>query len=326
MTRSLCVKRSLFALAALFALTILIGGAARAADRAPAPTLADVHYGPHERNVLDFWAAPGASAAHPAPLVVFIHGGGWAKGDKTQVRDSKLVRECLDAGVSFAAINYRFRTTASLPEILRDCARAVQFLRTQSDAWHLDADRVAAYGSSAGAGTSLWLAFHPDLADPASADPVLRASTRLTCAGSVSGQFSYDFVRWSELFGPELIARYGKAYINPKFYGLKSDAELRGPAGAAIRADCDMIGLMNRNSPPFFVSSSLPDLGLDTSSRFLHHPTHSQRLYERARELGVPVVARIPAFNIAPPPGASATLRDFLLLHLRPTPPKPAAP
>lgn len=311
---SRCVK-ILTLLSGAFLCTTLAAFAALAAEGAPTPTHADVRYGPHARNVLDFWAAPTASAEQPAPLVVFIHGGGFAKGDKTQV-SAKMVQDCLAAGVSFAAVNYRFRDTASLPEILRDCARAIQFLRAQATELHLDKTRVAAYGSSAGAGTSLWLAFHDDLADPQNADPVLRESTRLVAAGSVSGQFTYDFLRWGELFSDELLQKYGRAYTVPAFYGMKTEAELRTPAGLAARADCDMLALMKADSPPFFVSSSLPDLALETSNQFLHHPTHSQKLYDRARELGVPVVANIPALKITPPADGPKSLRDFLFLHL----------
>ena len=312
MIRSPCIKLARYFLSALVGTLALT---AFAADPVPAPTHTHVAYGPHARNVLDFWAAPAATAETPAPLVIFIHGGGWSKGDKSQV-SAKMVQDCLDAGVSFAAINYRFKSTASLPEILRDCARAVQFLRHQAGAWYIDSKRVAAYGSSAGAGTSLWIAFHDDLADTASPDPVLRNSPRLTCAGSVSGQFSYDFLRWRELFGDEITALFAKAYAVPSFYGMKTQEDLLSPEGVKIRADCDVIGLMRADSPPFFVSSSLPDLELKSSSQFLHHPTHSQKLYEQAQKLGVPVVASIPALKISPPADGPKSLRDFLLLHL----------
>ena len=47
-------------------------------------------------------------------------------------------------------------------------------------------------GGSAGAGISLWLAFHDDLADPQSPDPIARESTRLTCAGVMGPQTTLD--------------------------------------------------------------------------------------------------------------------------------------
>lgn len=291
------------------------GASTPAANVAPVPTLADVRYGPHARNVLDFWRA---ASARPAPVVVYIHGGGFVSGDKSGVRRDKIVQECLDAGVSFAAINYRFLApTVPMQDILRDCARAIQFIRAQAAAWNIDKPRVAAYGSSAGAGTSLWLAFHDDLAEPQHADPVRRESTRLACAGSISGQFSYDFPKWIEVFGAETVERFGGRYRLPENYGFKTQDELLSPAGQKVRADVDMLGLISKDDPPVFLSVSLPDLALENVNQFLHHPKHTQLLYDRCRAIGVPVVASIPALKITPPPGGPRNWRDFVLAQVR---------
>lgn len=88
---------------------------------APPPTHADVRYGPHERNRLDLWLP---AAKSPAPLVVYIHGGGSTEGDKASAREQKLIQQCLDAGVAFAAVNYRYLAPdVPIQAILRDCAR-----------------------------------------------------------------------------------------------------------------------------------------------------------------------------------------------------------
>src|SRR5690242_1963802 len=81
------------------------------------PTYADVSYGPHTRNVLDFWKAEGDG---PRPLFVYIHGGGWVGGDKKQ--DPKVLRPYLDKGISYAAINYRLTGEAPLPAPVYDAA------------------------------------------------------------------------------------------------------------------------------------------------------------------------------------------------------------
>lgn len=287
------------------------------ADSGPAPTHADAAYGPHARNVLDFWQAPGATAEQPAPVVVFIHGGGFLAGDKRGVRRTAAIRESLAAGVSFASINYRYLSAETpLQDVLRDSARAIQFLRSRAGAWHIDKTRIAAHGESAGAGTSLWLAAHADLADPKNADAVLRESSRIACAGLQSPQFSYDWFRWNDVFGADVVRRFGEVYNSPALYGLATPDELRGPAGAKVRADCDMVGLMTRDTPPIFIHAALPDLALETPNQFLHHPKHAQLIYERCRELGIPVVANIRALRITPPADGPQTWRDFVFQHL----------
>jgi acetyl esterase/lipase len=157
------------------------------------PTMANVHYGPDEKQVLDFWKA---DSKDPTPLVFFIHGGAWKSHDKDRVTG---VREYLAAGISVVSINYRFVQDAQVAGVtppvkwpLYDAARALQFVRSKAGEWNLDKTRVGASGGSAGACTSLWLAFHDDLADPSSKDPIARESTRLSCAGVVGAQTSLD--------------------------------------------------------------------------------------------------------------------------------------
>ncbi|HEY6170571.1 MAG TPA: alpha/beta hydrolase, partial [Verrucomicrobiae bacterium] len=159
----------------------------------PKPTLANVPYGPHERNVLDFYKA---QSDKPTPVVFHIHGGGWLNGDKSGFNSAAIY---LSAGISVVAINYRFIPQAEADKLippvkgpLHDAARALQFVRSKAAGWNIDKARIAATGSSAGACSSLWLAFHPDLADPKSSDPVARESTRLWCVAVVKAQTTLD--------------------------------------------------------------------------------------------------------------------------------------
>lgn len=149
----------------------------------PKPTRADVPYGPHPKQVLDFWQASTNTAT---PLLFFVHGGGWMTGDKAK---PDFLAQCLASGISVASINYRFIPDAAAEKIdppvkacLDDAARALQFVRSRAAEWRIDKSRIGGCGGSAGGFTALWLAFHPDRADPASADPVARESTRLCCA------------------------------------------------------------------------------------------------------------------------------------------------
>ena len=72
------------------------------------PTFQDVAYGDHERDVVDLYQA---DSKDPAPVYVYIHGGGFRNGDKAGF-SQVLLKGCLEAGISVAAINYPLSGTA----------------------------------------------------------------------------------------------------------------------------------------------------------------------------------------------------------------------
>lgn len=162
---------------------------------AQSPTQANVSYGRHPKQVLDFYQA---KSSQPAPLLFFTHGGGWMTGDKATPPPDFLAK-CLENGISVVSINYRLITDAQAEKIdppvkacLEDASRALQFVRSKAAEWKIDKTRIAGCGGSAGGFTSLWLGFHPDMAEPHSADPVARESTRLTCVIAFVPQTTLD--------------------------------------------------------------------------------------------------------------------------------------
>ena len=173
----------------LFAVFALFEGAAFAQE----PTLANVAYGPHPKQVLDFWKA---KSDRPTALLFFVHGGGWMVGDKAK---PDFLANSLGAGISVVSINYRFIPEAIADGVnppvkacLEDAARALQFVRSKAGEWNIDPARIAGCGGSAGGFTALWLAYHPDLADAKSADPVARESTRVKCVLTFVPQTTLD--------------------------------------------------------------------------------------------------------------------------------------
>lgn len=252
----------------------------------PPADVENARYGPHERNVLDLWKA---RSGKPAPLVVFIHGGGFRQGDKSNIAPA-LLRECLAAGISVAAINYRLSHQAPFPAPMLDGARAVQFLRSRSREWNLDPARIAATGGSAGAGISLWVGFHDDMADRKSEDPVARQSTRLTAMGVVGAQASYDprFIR--ERIG-------GRAHEHPAllpFYGLKA-GELDTPRAHKLFEEASPINYVSAGDPPVFLfySEDRGPLPADAKpGQGIHHPNFGIALKEKLAPLGIECILR----------------------------------
>jgi acetyl esterase/lipase len=91
----------------------------------------------------------------PRPGIVVIHGGGWIEGDKSSFasRDHGVPGNIVDfAALGFVAvtINYRLAAEAPFPAALEDCKCAVRWLRAHANDYHLDPNRIGAFGNSAG--------------------------------------------------------------------------------------------------------------------------------------------------------------------------------
>lgn len=245
------------------------------------PTDANVQYGPHDRNLMDVWLA---NSDKPTPVLVSIHGGAFRHGDKS-VSDSVL-RECLASGISVVAITYRFSGQAIAPAQHLDSARAIQFIRYKAKVWNLDPNRISAIGGSAGAGISLWLGFHEDLADPNNEDPVLRQSTRLTCMAVNNGQSSYDprFIR--ELF-PESDVYRQSALVDLFGVDLNKLDELPEEKCKLFEEVSAINHLTKDDAPVLMTYDSDMDTPISSNSIGIHHPRFGKLLKEQMDSLGI---------------------------------------
>jgi acetyl esterase len=248
----------------------------------PPPDHADVRYGPHERNVLDVWLAKSPT---PTPLVVYYHGGGFRAGDKRTL-NVELLEKLRSGGITVAAANYRLSNAAPYPAQMQDSARALQFLRLHAKRYNIDPTRVAAFGGSAGAGISQWLAYHNDLADRANSDPVLRQSTRLAAVAPFNAQSSYDprFIKKlmnTDQVHPALVA----------LFGMSSPADADDPRFFPLFEDSSAINHLTADDPPilvFFGQRNDPLPPNSTGEQHIHHPKFGFALKEKADRLGVP--------------------------------------
>ncbi|MDP3069402.1 MAG: alpha/beta hydrolase [Opitutaceae bacterium] len=251
----------------------------------PQPTLAGVRYGEHERHILDFWRAESTT---PTPVAFIIHGGGWTGGSKERLDRFADAGALLKAGISVVAINYRYTSHAVEAGIeppvkapLHDAARALQFVRSKAAEWNLDKARIGAAGGSAGACSSLWLAFHADLADPKSADPIARESTRLWCAAVTGAQTTLD-PQQMKAWTPN--SRYGG-----HAFGLRDFAAFLAGREKILPwiAEYSPYALVTRDDPPvYLIYSTPPALGQDQKD-----PTHTAnfgvKLQEHCAAIGV---------------------------------------
>src|SRR4051794_32798395 len=258
----------------------------------PAADRRNLRYGPFERNVLDLWEAPrrGGVTQGPSPLVIFFHGGGFVGGDKRSV-PGWLVERCLARGISVASANYPLSSQAPYPAPMLDGARAIQFLRCRSGELGIDPARIAACGNSAGAGISLWVGLHDDLADPASPDPVLRQSSRLACMGVVGAQTSYD-----PRFIKQTIGGRAHEHIALKpLFGIHSDYEAESQRIRKLYEEASPLNYASADDPPVILFYSEPDAPLPPDARpgqGIHHPRFGAALKAKLDPLGVPCILR----------------------------------
>lgn len=86
------------------------------------------------------------SAPKPVPLIIWVHGGGWAAGDKSNSPATRLVAD----GYAVASLNYRLSGEATFPAQIQDCKAAVRWLRANAEKYGIDPAKFAVWGSSAG--------------------------------------------------------------------------------------------------------------------------------------------------------------------------------
>ena len=84
------------------------------------------------------------------PLLLYIHGGGWSIGDKTQTEATKATHFNAQ-GWAFASMNYRLVPAATVEQQAGDIASAVADIRAHAAELGVDPDRIVLMGHSAGA-------------------------------------------------------------------------------------------------------------------------------------------------------------------------------
>lgn len=310
-------------------------------DGLPAGTrfYSNIKYGTDAQQAFDVFLP---AATKPTAAVIWVHGGGFVNGSRTEVYGDQAgrvaeLKQALAAGVAWVTLDYRLLAeigveTEGVRKSLHDSRRALQFMRHYATTLNLDPKRIAMYGGSAGAGTSVWLGFHDDMKQPSNDDVIARQSTRLAAVAALQTQGTYDVLRWApDILAPEypfvsndlLLSVKASVDLLLRFYGLPvalgNDTPqiletLGKPDYAAYRADLDLFELASPDDPPLFMRTTGPDtspvaMGFDV----LHHPLHPKTLLEKATTAGVPtIVADIPAYQIA----SSVAAMDFLLGYL----------
>jgi acetyl esterase/lipase len=165
----------------------------------------------------------------PAPVILFLHGGGWRFGDRRLAPDLK--RHFAECGFAMVSADYRLSGEATFPAALEDVKTAIRWIRHSAPDFGFDGSRIGLWGSSAGGHLAALAALTP----PTLFSGLEWASQSCDVAAVVDGYGPTDFLRMDEARDPE-----GKPSDDPE--------SIQMPAGK-LTADADSLESLFIGSP-----------------------------------------------------------------------------
>jgi acetyl esterase/lipase len=186
-------------------------------------------------------AFPKAAGEKPRPALIIIHGGGWIEGDKSSFTSLKYwapgnIIDFAKLGFVAATINYRMSREAPFPAAVEDCKCAVRWLRAHAQEYHIDVNRIGAWGNSAGGHLALLLGMRAGIKELEGDGPYQEQSSSVQAVVSDSGPVNLDFRRPDNAGLAGVIAQF-----------------LAGP-------DETLAGRIKKASPVSYVKKELPPL------------------------------------------------------------------
>lgn len=232
---------------------------------------------------------PKKSDGKPAPVAVYVHGGGWTSGDKSSGAGMIDVAELVAQGYLVASVNYRLAPQYKFPAQIEDVKCAIRYLRTNAVAHNLDPNRIGAWGGSAGGHLVALLG-------------VTDASAGFEGNGGYADQSSR--VRAVvDMFGPaDLMAEFDGANqrVGQQVFGASSNKD-------PLLTRASPVTYISKDDPPFLILQGERDT--------LVPPGQSQELYNRLKAGGVPatlVMVKNAGHGFAPTGGAISPTRAEL--------------
>jgi acetyl esterase/lipase len=226
----------------------------------------------HPRQKLDLYLPAHPRSAHP-PLIVWIHGGGWFQGSKTNSK--ALDMGFVARGYAVACIDYRFSQDAIFPAQLEDCKAALRWLRAHASAYGYDAARIVVWGGSAGGHLAALLGTTADVKQFDVGENLAQSSRP---AAIVDFYGPTDFLQAEAHDNNERIHRLHLSSDGPPSRLIGGD--IHDPANAARVAAANPITYITKDDPPFLIVHG------DIDPRVPHH--QSELLQAALAKAGVP--------------------------------------
>ncbi|MCX7009511.1 MAG: alpha/beta hydrolase [Kiritimatiellaeota bacterium] len=210
---------------------------------------------------------PKGLKAEAAPVLVYIHGGGWGGGDRYRMLRADIAgvfKQCAKAGIIGATIEYRLTgEKSSAFDAAVDCKDALRFLVKNAKQYHIDPARIATIGGSAGGHLSLVTALGNPKDFPG--DPALAGFDPPSIRCEVAHYPATDFTDKT---------------LAERFLGARAQIMFGGTAEqkADIVRLLSPVKLTNKDSPPVLCFHGDKDTTLSVEN--------SRRLFAKGKEVG----------------------------------------
>ncbi len=210
-----------------------------------------------------------AKSEKPAPVMVFIHGGGWHAGSKNGV-PVFLRKANAEGWLTVVSVEYRFTQVAVHPAQVEDCTRAIQFVRLNAKKWNIDPERIGVTGGSAGGHLTAYMGTQDDKAKPASDDPVEQQSSRVLFAIPFAGPTDWNLL--------DKIEHNHPGYR--QLIGYKPGTPFADMAADRIK-DVSPVSFVSKDDPPMLIIHGDADKIVPFE--------HAKSLERAMKDCGVPV-------------------------------------
>ena len=279
----------------------------------------DLSYGTDPNHKFDIFLPKAEfDGGNPVPLVIYIHGGGFTSDSKESIYGTSGGRNTINAllahKIAFASINYPLlvaNDTEGVKKSLNGSRRALQYIRRYANSLKINSTKIIVMGSSAGASTALWLAFHDDMANMSSEDPTERRSTRVLAAIATETQSTLDVVKWEDIFSAYNVSLSSFSSVVTRLFGISTLDQLFDQEIIPYRQDVDLLGLMDSSDPEIWVHNKNPDQNPNTISILYHHPYHAKALRDQALLVNFSGIFYIPGLGISDP--SQESMLNFVL-------------
>lgn len=255
-----------------------------------APVKLNIRYcsGGNEKLLMNLYF-PFPPSARPAPVIVYLHPGGWELGDRTTGTDSVEFTELRRRGYAIASIDYRLAPKDQFPAQLEDAKCAVRFLRAKHEQYGLDAAHVGVYGASAGGHLAALLGLTPGMSEFEGGGGYANESSSVAAVVDVAGP--------ADLTAPGLVS--GNPGVSEAVFGV-----LPGPGNEVLQR-ASPVTYVTPQAPPFLIVHGDHDSVVPV--------TQSQALYLRLRAAGADaqfILVRNADHGLMPAGGAPTPTRD----------------